>query len=145
MKDIPINEESNIFYDAIKPESKGKKSSGYKRMHEAANNRVMPIHSMNNNHIENFINLMIEKMESIKSQALYEVGESGDLFNEGLNNVQKMDKNEAYAIISNIMYKLEPYLTELVIRGNVRYISNVSEKFTSILNRKTISGHDLLQ
>jgi hypothetical protein len=122
-----------------------KKGKGYKRMHETANNRVIPISVMSDNHLENFINLMMEKMESIKSQALYEVGESGDLFAMELNGVQKMDRATAVIIISNIMYKLEPYLTELVIRGNNRYIMNISEKLNKILSRKTITGQNLLK
>jgi len=126
----------------ITNKSKGK---GYKRMHETANGRQLPIAAMDDQHIENFINLMLTKMASIKDQALYEVGESGDLFHRELNGVQQMDKSTAINIISNIMYKLEPYFTELVIRGNARYITNISEKLDSILKRKTVTGKHLLE
>ena len=125
---------------------RSRSSKGYVRMHETKNGRNLPIHAMDNQHIENFINLMVEKMISIKSQALYEVGESGDMFELELNGVQKMDKTTALNIISSIMYKLEPYLTELVIRGNNAYIINISERLESILGRKKISnvGQNLL-
>jgi hypothetical protein len=130
---------------SIMGKKRGKKKSGYRRMHETGSGRVLPIAAMDDKHIENFINLMIEKMISIKSQAKYEVGESGDLFAMELNGVQKMDKTTAINIISSIMYKLEPYFTELVIRGNNRYILNISEKLESLLERKKITGHNLLR
>lgn len=122
----------------ITPKVSSKKGKGYKRMHQASN-RTLPIAAMDDKHLENFINLMIEKMDSIKSQALYEVGESGDLFELELNGVQRMDKSTAINIISSIMYKLEPYITELVIRGNSAYIMNINPKLENILGRKKIS------
>jgi len=134
------------WYEDLPKKADRLKGKGYKRMHETANGRSLPIAAMDNKHLENFINLMIEKMMSIKSQALYEVGESGDLFHMELNGVQKMDKKTAIKIISEIMYKLEPYLAELVIRGNNAYITIVSEKFESILGRSKINetGKNLL-
>lgn len=129
--------------DSMKKADRGK-GKGYKRMHETGNGRTLPIGAMQDKHLENFINLMLEKMVNIKQQALYEVGESGDMFHRELNGVQKMDRGTAVNIISNIMYKLEPYFTELVIRGNVRYITNISEKINTILGRKTITGQNLL-
>lgn len=125
---------------------KSRHGKGYKRMHTAKGGRNIPIAAMDNQHIENYINLMVEKMQSIKSSALYEVGESGSLFEMELNGVQQIDKGTAIQIISSIMYKLEPYFTELVIRGNSAYIMNISEKLDRILGRSKISdeGRKLL-
>lgn len=120
------------------------KKTGYVRMHTTKNGRSLPIHAMDNIHIENMIDLLIDKMSAIKSSALYEIGESGDLFNLELNGIQKMDKKSAINIISDIMYKLEPYLAELVIRGNSAYIMNISQKLTDILGRNKITGGNLL-
>ena len=145
------NDKYKKFVDDVFSEmsntNKDKKGKGYKRMHETKNGSVIPISAMDNNHIENFINLMIEKMDSIKSQAMYEVGESGNLFELELNGVQKMDKSTAIGIISSIMYNLEPYFTELVIRGNNAYINNITSKLENILGRKKISrtGINLLK
>lgn len=125
--------------------SKGKKASGYKRMHEDARGRVIPIAAMENRHIENFINLVLKKMVEIKESALYEVGETQDMFYRELNGVQKMSKKDAINAISALMYKLEPYFTELVIRGNNSYILNISDKLETILGRKRITGTNLLK
>lgn len=124
-----------VYYDES---HKGKKS--YKRMHTMKGDRKIPIAAMQNTHIENFINLRIEKMIEIRDSALYEVGETADIFFAELNGVQKLDKGTAVSIISSIMYELEPYFTELIIRGNTSYIMNIQERLESVLGRKRISN-----
>ena len=135
------------YIEVLNKPSSGKKSKGYVRMHQMKGGRQIPISAMENTHIENYVNLCIERMLNVKQSALYEVGDTADMFFQELNGVQKMSKSDAIALISAIMYGLEPYFTELVIRGNNSYIINVSERIETILGRKKINeiGRNLLK
>lgn len=115
-------------------------TKGYIKYHTNGNNSVIPIAAMDNSHIENLINLKIERMIQIKNSALYEVGDTADMFFQELNGIQKMSKSDAINIISTEMKNLEPYFTELVIRGNTAYITNISERLEHVLGRKRISN-----
>lgn len=152
MDEIEIIDEFKIvdeieFFDEITRNYKVKTQNpkGYVRMHRTADKKEMPISAMDNRHLENFINLIISKMNDIKESAMYEVGDTQDMFHRELNGVKKMTREEAVDAISALMYLLEPYLSELVIRGNNSYILNISEKLENILGRKKITGTNLLR
>lgn len=116
--------------------SKKKGGNNYCPVHEMKGGRKIPIHSMDDEHIKNTINLFLNMCKDLKSRALNEVNDNLDLFEMELNGFEPVDKKKAIGQISSIMYNLQPYIMEMVIRNRIDYLSNIYKSLEMILGRR---------
>ena len=92
----------------------------------------IPISQMDSVHLERTIDSYITKMNEKKRSVVVH-----DLFGD-LEELSESSNEEVQKTIQLNMEYLEPYLTELVIRGDVTRIKNVSSKLKTILERNMV-------
>lgn len=115
-----------------------KRKNAYVRMHETANGRVIPLLAMEDNHIISTIKLFLRIAIEAKKNALYSVNDTIDMFHHQLNGFKPITKDEAIERISSIMYRLEPYIMEMFIRGNFEELKKLHLEVAELLGRKNV-------
>jgi len=117
---------------------------GYKRVHTTRSGQQVPLSQMENSHLENFINLIVRNMNEAKQSSMLEVESEEDAFYRELNGITKVSKKDAVEVISALMEVLEPYLAEVVIRGNSEYVSEISKSLEAVLGRGRLRNKGVL-
>jgi len=134
------------FFDVLESQqskqNNNNKSKGYVRMHETKNGRKIPISSMDDQHLENTVKLFVKIMLETKNRALFKAESTINLFEQELNGFKPISVQAAKDIISNTMFKLEPYLVEMIIRNNPK-LNEVGLQINTVLERKNIMYEQL--
>jgi hypothetical protein len=114
------------------------KAKNYLRMHETKDGRVRPLFTLDDTHLENTIKSFIRYAVETKKRATYKATETIDIFSAEINGIKPLSQQEAVSRVSSAMYKLEPYLTELVIRNKLKFIEEISPILADLIARKNI-------
>ena len=142
MTDIDDLEEH--LAESIFDKSKKRSNRGYRRVHTTKTGQQILLSQMESSHLENFINLVVRKMHETKQSSMLEIELEEDAFYRELNGITKISKKDAVEVISALMEVLEPYLAEVVIRGNSQYVSEISQSLEAVLGRGRLRNKGVL-
>ena len=134
MNTVDFDDFDEVSYNNDTKSSKNKRA--YIRMHQTKGGNTVPLLAMEDTHLVSTIKLFLKIAIEAKKSALYNVNDTFDMFHNELNGFKPMTKSEAIGRISSIMYNMEPYFTELFIRGNFSALQEFQPIVAELLGRK---------